>query len=273
MDLFTIPIILCYLFSTAGYLVYLFVQKDYLQKAGVILLSAGFVCHTFVLIYKSLQAGYLPVHNMPETLLVAGWALAAVFLYFRWHYHLKILGVYAAPLLLIMILAASNLPQEAAETRHIFKSFWFVIHIVTVFMGEAALALACGAGALYLLQEHAIKSKKRGFFFKRLPSLYLIDTTGSACILSGFTLLTIGLVTGLIYARIVWGYLWSWDPKEIWSAMTWLVYAVLLHGRLTSGWHGRRAAIMSIIGFAFIIFTFFGVNFILEGHHGDFTRW
>lgn len=273
MDLLTIPIVLCYLLSTGAYLAYLFIQKEYLQKSGVILLSAGFLVHTLVLICHSVHLGYLPVHNMPATLSIAGWAFGGVFLYFRFRYSLKILGVYAAPLLLIIVLAASNLSPEAAETTSVFKNFWFVTHIITIFMGEAALALACGAGGLYLLQEYAIKSKKRGFFFKRLPSLDLIDTTGAACIIWGFTLLTVGLVTGLIYARMVWGHMWSWDPKEIWSAITWLVYAVLLHGRLISGWHGSRAAVMSIVGFAFIIFTFFGVNFVLEGHHGKFTQW
>jgi len=134
------------------------------------------------------------------------------------------------------------------------------------------LALACGAGLLYLLQEHAIKSKHRGFFFKRLPSLELLDHTGYACIVTGFTMLTFGLITGLIYAKSVWGRFWSWDPKEVWSGITWLLYAALLHQRLTFGWRGRRAAIMAIIGFAVILFTFLGVNFLLKGHHGEFTR-
>lgn len=273
MDFLTILIIFFYILSTAGYLVYLFAQKDYLQKSGYALLFAGFLCHSASLVYGYLKSGYLPVHNLQETLSIAAWTLAGVFLVLRYRFNLKILGIYAAPLVLITMLAASRLPKGAAETKQIFKSFWFVLHIITVFAGEASLALACGAGLLYLVQEHAIKSKRRGFFFKRLPSLELIDTTGSACILVGFTMLTVGLVAGLVYAQTVWGRLWGWDPKEVWSGITWLVYAVLLHGRLTSGWHGRRAAIMAIIGFAFIIFTFFGVNFILEGHHGEFTRW
>lgn len=145
-------------------------------------------------------------------------------------------------------------------------------HIITVFIGEAAFALACGAGLLYLIQEHAIKTKNHGFFFKRLPSLDLIDTTGYACIAVGFTTLTMGLIIGFVYAKSVWGRFWSWDPKEIWSVVTWLVYAALLHERLTVGWRGRRAAIMSIIGFAAVLFTFLGVNFLLGGHHGEFTR-
>ncbi|MGD9334007.1 MAG: cytochrome c biogenesis protein CcsA, partial [Desulfobacterales bacterium] len=107
---------------------------------------------------------------------------------------------------------------------------------------------------------------------KRLPSLELLDTTGYACIVTGFTMLTLGLITGFIYAKSVWGRFWGWDPKEVWSGITWLLYAALLHQRLTVGWRGRRAAIMAIIGFAVILFTFFGVNFLLQGHHGGFTK-
>jgi len=145
--------------------------------------------------------------------------------------------------------------------------------LVSIFIGEAIFALACGLGILYLLQEREIKTKKHGFFFKRLPSLELLDSTGYACIIAGFTLLTIGIVTGMIYAKLIWGKFWSWDPKEVWSAVSWLLYAVLLHQRITIGFRGRRAAIMAVIGFGALLFTFLGVNFLLKGHHEPFTRW
>jgi cytochrome c-type biogenesis protein CcsB len=103
--------------------------------------------------------------------------------------------------------------------------------------------------------------------------LELLDATGYACIVVGFTLLTVGLITGFVYAKSVWGRFWSWDPKEVWSGITWLFYAALLHERLTVGWRGRRSAIMAIIGFAVILFTFLGVNLLLEGHHGEFTKY
>jgi len=101
-------------------------------------------------------------------------------------------------------------------------------------------------GLLYLLQEHAIKSKKHGFFFRRLPSLELLDTTGYACILTGFAMLTFGLITGFVYAKVVWGKFWSWDPKEIWSGITWLLYAALLHQRLSGHYGNHRFCDYSI---------------------------
>jgi len=99
-----------------------------------------------------------------------------------------------------------------------------------------------------------------------------LDSSGYAGIVVGFTALTLGLITGFVYAKSVWGRFWSWDPKEVWAGVMWLFYAALLHERLTVGWRGRKAAIMSISGFGVLLFTFLGVNFLLEGHHEPFTR-
>jgi cytochrome c-type biogenesis protein CcsB len=273
METLTNITIFLYLMGTAGYFAYLFFQKDILQKTGLGLLAAGFACHCAAIAAGYLKTGHLPVDNLNQTLLIAAWAVVGVFLWVQYRYHLKILGVYAAPLAVLIMIIASRLPGEPLQTKDIFNSVWFSIHILGMFLGEAFFALACGLGVLYLLQEHAIKSKKHGFLYKRLPALELLDITGYACIAVGFILLTLGLATGFVYARHLWGRLWSWDPKEIWSAVTWLIYAALLHQRLTIGWRGRRSAIMAIIGFAVVLFTFFGVNFLLQGHHQEFTRW
>lgn len=258
--------------STAKYFAYLFIQKNVLQRAAFYLLMAGFLCHSAFIGYDFVRLGQFPIRNLYETLSIAGWTIAGVFLIFQYKFKLKILGIYAAPLATLVMVIASQLPKEPVQIKNIFKSFWIVIHVITVFIGEASFALACGVGLLYLIQEHAIKSKHHGFFFRRLPSLELLDSTGYACIIVGFTMLSFGLMSGFVYAKLVWGKFWSWDPKEIWSGITWLLYAALLHQRLSVGWRGRRAAIMAIIGFAVVLFTFLGVNFLLHGHHGDFTR-
>ena len=272
MDSLILLTILCYLASTVAYFAFLFSQRKALHRVGLCLLVAGFACHSLWVGAGFYRYGTIPAKNLFETLTIAAWAIAGVFIFFHTRYRLNVLGVYAAPLSAMVMVVAYNLPREPVQVKTVFNSAWLVFHIIAIFIGEAALALACGVGILYLLQETAIKSKQRGFFFKRLPSLDLLDSTGYGCIVVGFTMLTLGLITGFIYAKSVWGRFWSWDPKEVWSGVTWLVYAALLHQRLTIGWRGRRAAIMAIIGFALILFTFFGVNFLLEGHHGEFTR-
>jgi len=273
MDIGIIAAILLYLLSTAAYVAYLFRQKGYLHTTGFYLMMAGFACHTVAIVHRIAVTGHLPVSRLDETLIIAGWAVSGVFLVFQYRFKLRILGVYAAPLVLLTTLFAFLLPDRSVPTQQIFKDFWFVFHILSVFIGEAMFALACGIGFLYLLQERAIKRRAPGFFFRRLPSLELLDSAGYTSIITGFTMLTIGLITGMVYAKTVWGRFWSWDPKELWSAISWLLYAALLHQRVTVGLRGRRAAIMAIIGFGVLLFTFFGVNFLLQGHHNEFTRW
>ena len=245
-----------------------------MQRIGCYILMAGFLWHSATIGLEFIQTRQIPVQNLHQTLSIAAWAVAGVFLFFRYRFNLKVLGIYAAPLVALITIAASRLPSDgtAVQTRNIFSSFWLVSHVIVIFIGEASFALACGVGLLYLLQEHAIKTKHHGFFFKRFPALELLDTTGYACIVVGFTMLTVGLITGFVYAKSIWGSFWSWDPKEVWSGIAWLLYASLLHGRLALGWRGRKAAIMSIVGFGVLLFTFLGVNLFLKGHHGEFTR-
>ena len=272
MDSLLFAVIVLYLLSSAGYLAFLFRQKERFNQAGFYLLLTGFVLHTIFILYGFSIVGHLPVHNLGETLSIAGWAIAGLFTLFQVKYNLKILGVYAAPLSAGTTVAAALLSTEPVTADKILQSYWLFFHIVTVFLGDAAFTLACGLGIIYLVQERAIKNKTHGFFFKRLPSLEFIDSSVYACVVVGFTLLTIGLFTGFIYAKTVWGKFWSWDPKEVWSGISWLLYAALLHGRVSLGWRGRKAAIMAIIGFMVLMFTFFGVNFLLTGHHGPFTK-
>ncbi len=261
-----------YLLSSVSYVSFLISQKAKLQKIGLILIMIGFACHSVTIGYDFISMGHIPANNLYETLSIAAWALACVFLMFQYHFKLNILGVYAAPLISLILLWAYQLPKLPMADQRLFKSVWLISHVIIIFLGNAAFALACGVGVLYLLQERAIKTKSRGFFFRRLPSLELLDSTGYAAIVFGFTMMTIGLITGMVYAKSVWNHFWSWDPKEVWSAITWGFYAVLLHGRLTVGWRGRKAATMAIYGFAVLIFTFLGVNFLMDGHHGRFTQ-
>jgi cytochrome c-type biogenesis protein CcsB len=273
MQILFVLAVLCYMLSSASYFAYLFIQRDLLQQIGWILLLSGLVCQSVVIIGAFAVTGHMPVNNLHETLSLVAWTLVGAFLVLYLKLRVKVLGVYVAPLATFVLFAASQFSSEPSQPQNLLKGFWLVIHIITIFLGDAGFALACGVGVLYLLQERSIKTKSRGFFFKRLPSLELLDNTGYVCVVTGFTMLTIGLVTGMVYAKNIWGRFWSWDPKEVWSAITWLFYAALLHERLTVGWRGRRAAIMAIVGFGVLLFTFLGVNFLLKGHHGQFTRW
>ncbi|WP_299977619.1 cytochrome c biogenesis protein CcsA [Desulfobacula sp.] len=261
-----------YFISMAGYLLFLFKQKSMYQKTAFRLITTAIVFHFISMMIYTIATRHAPIQNLSQSLSAAALALGCMFLFFQYKFDLKILGVFASALLSAIMLAVLMIPDAPVESNAVFKGFWFYSHIILVLTGEAALGLACGTGILYLLQEKGIKTKSPGFFFKRLPSLDFLDNVGYTCLTTGFALLTIGLVTGFIYAKIIWGTFWSWDPKEVFSAGTWLVYAALLHLRLYSGWRGRKSAIMTIIGFFIIMFTFLGVNMLLGGHHQAFTK-
>lgn len=263
---------LLYFLSMTGYVLFLFNQKSVYQKTAFLLISTAIGLHGVSILIYILVAHHVPVQNMSQNLSLAAFSLGCMFLFSQYKFNLKILGVFASILLFGIMLAVVLIPETAVEKNAALKGIWFYSHIILVFTGDAALALSCGVGILYLLQEKGIKTKSPGFFFKRLPSLDLLDNVGYTCLTTGFALLTIGLVTGFIYAKTIWGRFWSWDPKEVFSVGTWVVYAALLHLRLYSGWRGRKSAIMTIIGFFIIIFTFLGVNLLLGGHHQAFTK-
>jgi cytochrome c-type biogenesis protein CcsB len=147
------------------------------------------------------------------------------------------------------------------------RSLWLPVHASIAIMSYGFLALAFCGGIMYLLQERELKNKRFGLFYTRLPSLEALDNLNSHCLAVGFPLLTLGMITGSVWSKQTWGMYWQWDPKETWSLVTWFFYAALLHQRFTVGWRGRRAAIMAIIGFSAILFTLWGVTYLLGGIH------
>ncbi|MCF6248553.1 MAG: cytochrome c biogenesis protein CcsA [Desulfobacula sp.] len=261
-----------YFISMVGYSLFLFKQKPGFQKTSFGFIIAAIGLHALSMIVYVWATGDVPIQNLAQSLSLAAFSLGCMFLFFQYQFDLKILGLFVSVLISVIMLMVLAIPEVPVQGNAVLKSVWVYAHIFLVFTGDAALALASGAGILYLLQEKGIKSKHPGFFFKRLPSLDLLDSVGYNCLSTGFALLTVGLVTGFVYAKAIWGQFWSWDPKEVFSVGTWLVYAALLHLRFRSGWRGRRSAIMTIIGFFIILFTFIGVNMLLGGHHQGFTK-
>lgn len=268
-----ISVLTLYVASTLAYVLFFSIQKDLMERIAFYFILSGCLLHGAVTLSTFIKEGVIPAQNLHQTLSISGFFIALMFLAIRYWLNIRILGIFAAPIVTILMIAAVQFPNTPVDSVASLKSLWLIGHIVTIFLGEASFALAFGAGVLYLIQEKAIKRKKRGYFFKRLPSLELIDQTGYFCIIVGFTTITIGLVTGMIYAKMLWGRFWAWDPKEVWSGISWFLYAVLLHERLTVGLRGRKSAILAIIGFLVILFTFLGVNLFLTGHHGQFTTW
>lgn len=253
--------------ATVLYILYLVRPLDAVGRISRWVLAAGFLGHASFTFSRYLAAGYTPITNLHESLSFFSLSIVGVFIVLQHRYRAAILGSFVTPLALLVMLSSALFPAAIAPLSPALKSKWLAIHSISAFAGYAAFAVAFCAGIMYLLQEHFLKSKKLGALYRRLPSLEILDDINYRCLTIGFPLLTVAIVTGAIWAESAWGAYWSWDPKETWSLITWLVYAALLHGRLTIGWRGRRAAILAIIGFCVLLFTFLGVTLLLPGLH------
>jgi cytochrome c-type biogenesis protein CcsB len=206
-----------------------------------------------------------PLSNFYESLIFFSWCLPALgLLAFRRNFQ-GYLGALAATISCLLLAYASfgGVDASLKPLMPALKSNWLLIHVVTCFLGYSAFAVAFGAGLLYLLQEKRPRPT--------LPALPQLDRLLYRAVMLGFLLLTLGILTGAVWAESAWGRYWSWDPKETWSLITWLIYAALLHARLLKGWHGRRIAWLSILGFMAVLFTYFGVSFLLSGLHSYLT--
>jgi len=171
------------------------------------------------------------------------------------------------PLVFLAIAYASLSPDISSKISPLIpalKSNWLIAHVITCFLGYAGFAVAFGFSIMYFVKP---KNSDSTSIFAKLPSLDLIDEMTYQMVVFGFLFLTIGIITGAVWANSAWGTYWSWDPKETWSLITWIVYAVFMHLRMMRGWQGKNLAWVSIIGFMAVMFTYFGVNFLLSGLH------
>ncbi len=233
----------------------------------LIVTGMGFLMHSASIVFRYISAGHLPITSMHEAASFFAWCIVLIYFFLEYRYKIGIIGSFILPIVFLLMLCSSLLPSAISPLSPVLRSYWLGIHTFLAFLGNAAFAVAFGIGIMYLLQEHYLKSKRTHGLFKRLPSIQVLDEINYKLITLGFPLLTLAIITGSLWAENAWGSYWRWDAKEVWSLITWLIYALILHIRLTAGWRGKRAAVLSIIGFLIVLFTFFGVNFALKSLH------
>jgi cytochrome c-type biogenesis protein CcsB len=253
--------------ATLAYLSYLIWTTPALATWANRLVMSGFIAHLLSTIHRFNSAGHVPITNMHESLSFFSLTIVGAFLFFERKYRVTILGAFVIPLALLMIIGSSAYPSAIHELNPALKSNWLWFHTIMAFISYAAFTISFGVAVIYLIQRHFLKKKRFGALFQKLPSLNTLDDINYRCLTVGFPLLTLAIISGAIWAEKAWGTYWSWDPKETWSLITWFIYAALLHGRMTTGWRGKRAAILSIAGFLVMLFTFIGVNLWLPGLH------
>ncbi len=267
-DFFLYITALVYLSATVAYSAYLFLRRDNLIKAAEGIFIAGFGFHTITIISGWVEAGRTPVTSLHESLSFFSWMTAALYFYVLFKYGQKVLGAFVAPFALLLLITASLMPGKIIPLSPVLESYWLPVHVILAFLGNAFFALAFFLGIMYIIQERYLKKRKlKGLFFI-LPSLESIDELNYKCLQYGFPLLTLAIITGAIWSQYALGTYWDWKPRQIWSLITWFLYAALLHGRLTAGWRGRKAAIFSGTAFMVLLGSFIIINLVSGGSHG-----
>ncbi len=236
----------------------------------------GFIVQTVAIILRwkesyTMGVGHAPLSNLYESVVFFSWTIILIYGIIELKYKYRIVGAFVVPFALLgMAWAQLYLDSGIQPLVPALQSNWLLYHVITCFLGYAAFAVACGISIMYLIKaqkETNDASTPAGGLMAMFPAVKVLDDLNYRAIMIGFPLLTLGIITGAAWANYAWGTYWSWDPKETWSLIVWFVYAAFLHARFTRGWVGKRAAILSIVGFAATIFCYLGVNLFLSGLH------
>jgi ABC-type transport system involved in cytochrome c biogenesis permease subunit len=219
----------------------------------------GFFANSIVLLLRIMLTGQGPFSNSVEFLTLLAWLCALFYIIFEYKFKTQAAGFFMMLLVAVLLLfIAIIMPRGLIIVNSqppVLKSIWLTSHVLTAVLAYGAFALAAAVAASYLLSG----KQSKGFN---------IASTVYGIIVFGFVLLTVTIILGAIWAEQAWGRYWSWDPKEIWSLITWAVYALYFHFRGTKKWQdGQMEAIFALGGFIVVLFTFFGVNFLMQGMH------
>ncbi|MFQ6013952.1 MAG: c-type cytochrome biogenesis protein CcsB [Anaerolineae bacterium] len=232
--------------------------SGWVDRAATVVSMAGLVAMTATLAWRGIEAGQWPLTTSYEFLLVFIWGILFVYLALERTFATKAAGAFVLPIaFLLASYALWYLPAGDKAVRPplpALQSIWLQLHVGSSAFAYGAFAVAAAAGLMSLA-----RGTNRGFA-ARLPEPERIDLITWRAVAHGFPWMTVVIITGAIWAQVAWGSYWSWDIKETWALITWLVYLLFLHARVIKGWRGRPLAIMAIGGFVVVLFTFLGMS-------------
>ncbi len=284
-----------YMLSMLAFFVFIAGRSSKVGLAGSALAWVGFALQTVAIGLRwkesyDMGMGHAPLSNLYESVIFFAWSIVLIFGIIDAKYKYRVIGAFVMPFALFSIAWAQMfeiaeyvqvktgnqalqklviMKGEISPLMPALQSNWLTYHVITCFLGYAAFTVACGVSIMYLIKagSESRANDSAGGVLSLFPPVKVLDELNYKAIMIGFPLLTLGIITGAAWANYAWGTYWSWDPKETWSLIVWFIYAAFLHARFTKGWVGKRAAWLSIIGFAATIFCYLGVNLLLSGLH------
>lgn len=262
---------LCLYFSAAVvFLIDLSAGTRDLHKIARGLFLGGFGALTILIAARTIIYRYFPLYTFHETLLTLSWTASFVLLFLDRSYKFRTIYNFASPFIFVILFFAFFFPPDRVSLMAELRGIWAFTHILAVIIAYGTFAMAFVTSVMYLVVDHYLKRKKLSSFIVKLPSLDALDYYNHKLVSVGFFLLTIGIILGAMWAQNVWGQFWRWEPKEIWSVITWIIYAVYLHTRLMSGWQGRKVAMLNSIGFFTVLFNYVIVRFFFAAVYHQF---
>ena len=282
---YQLPIIACFLlfFAMIFYWISLsFPKNTFVFQVSKILVAGSNLLFMSTLLIRWGSQGYFPLSNLYESLIFLSWGISFLHLIIEYKTQSRLIGAIATPLLFFLSgFSSLTLPtdmQKALPLVPSLQSNWLMMHVSMMMVSYATLILGSLLSILYLafiffggkttpaVVENVTPSLSSASYSK-LSLLQTVDIWSYRIIGLGFPFLTIGIISGAVWANEAWGSYWSWDPKETWALITWLVFAIYLHSRLLKGWQGKQAAILGSCGFFVIWICYLGVNFLGKGLH------
>ncbi|WP_406291088.1 c-type cytochrome biogenesis protein CcsB [Embleya sp. NBC_00896] len=252
-------------------------RADRIGRVAVSLTVLGFLLHAGSVLTRGIAAERAPWGNMYEFSTAVSMVVVAAFLVLLWKYPVRWLGLFVTlPVLTTLGVAVTVLYTDSDQLVPALNSYWLWIHVASAIVSFGAFHIGALASILFLFrQKHEsnladpAKSTDGRFdnMMARLPGSASLDKTAYRVNAIIFPLWTFAIVCGAIWAENAWGRYWGWDPKEVWSFITWVAYAAYLHARATAGWKGTKAAVVSLIAFACFLFNYYGVNIFVNGLH------
>lgn len=289
---YQLPIIACFFlfFAMVLYWISLSIPKNQLIfqiSKGLVLVSNFLFMLTLGM--RWIKEGYFPLSNLYESLIFLSWGISLIHLIIEGKTKSRLIGAISTPLMFFLAgFSSLTLPiemQKALPLVPSLQSNWLMMHVSMMMVSYATLIIGSLLSILYLAfiffngsnQESVSINEGESILEKgtitssiissKLSLLETVDIWSYRIIGLGFPFLTIGIISGAVWANEAWGAYWSWDPKETWALITWLVFAIYLHSRLLKGWQGQKAAVLGSCGFFVIWICYLGVNFLGKGLH------
>jgi cytochrome c-type biogenesis protein CcsB len=254
--------------STFSYILGLIARSEKLFLGGLVAAAAGFVPHTVSIAVRWGVQAANPFITIAESITAGVWVSVLLYLLVQFaNRRVRPLGVLVMPVAFVLIGWAGTLRTDPSSTQlaPALQSGWLWVHIVGATTGFSSVLIAAGLGLLYLLRQ-----RNQGGFYDRLPPPEALDDLSYRFVVGGFTLYGVMIVSGAFWADQAKGSFWNWDPVEVWSLISWLIYGIYLHLRITFGWRGQRLAIYSLVAVAAMIISYWGIPFGMETFHSGF---